>query len=477
MKKTIIALGIAAFALAACNKENVTPHPGEVIDASKVVFNITVSNAEGQDTKGIKTGWENGDIVYVFFEDNSDQYVRMYYNGFSWDYSDKDNGNSYTGLTLTATEVEADKKHVTAIYFPSFVNNTAPTLTEGKFGFTNMSGYYLTANEKYTVTTTDVPGGVSTLTVNLQMKAPENLIQVYVPVTTPPESGYEYVFTMTNVSPFTMDAITPGSAVTCTPGAAGNPIKHFRTIIGGEAGYYCWGVLHEVDADNRDYFVQLVNQKTGSCAVSSWNKKVSAKLTGSTAIKLSSPTNDNFVHLGGSVFWATGNLTETSPYIAAPTEDGSHYMYGYTTPYDSSGAFYTGTENPLDKDHDAAHAKNSAWRMPTKDEFVTLSAYGNYRDETIRCRVFTGSNGIKVFFRAPGYLVPGNRWGPGFYGRYWSSTPESVKHVEFDENDEHYEFDVYLAYSLQFDFSLADDGLYLRRDSYDTGLSIRPVKD
>ena len=73
--------------------------------------------------------------------------------------------------------------------------------------------------------------------------------------------------------------------------------------------------------------------------------------------------------------------------------------------------------------------------------------------------MFTGSNGIKVLFRAPGYLVPGNRWGPGFYGRYWSSTPEGVYYDEGENRD------VYYAYFLDFDFSV-DDGLYLRGMEY-----------
>lgn len=58
MKKTIIILSALA-ALVACNKENTQP------ESTPTVFNITITRED--DTKAVKSAWEDGDVVYVFF--------------------------------------------------------------------------------------------------------------------------------------------------------------------------------------------------------------------------------------------------------------------------------------------------------------------------------------------------------------------------------------------------------------------------
>ena len=72
----------------------------------------------------MKTAWETGDDVYVFFEGNTTQYVKMTYDGTSWSYKDKDGGTTFEGLVLAATG-----KKLTAVYMPDFVvGNATPTL-------------------------------------------------------------------------------------------------------------------------------------------------------------------------------------------------------------------------------------------------------------------------------------------------------------------------------------------------------------
>ena len=96
MKKFLL-FAVAALTLAACAKEAPLKEEG-AIDASKIVFNIKVENADA--TKGVKTVWENGDVVYAFFENNGTQYVKMTYDGTSWAYTDKAGGSNFAGLTL-----------------------------------------------------------------------------------------------------------------------------------------------------------------------------------------------------------------------------------------------------------------------------------------------------------------------------------------------------------------------------------------
>ena len=93
MKKTIL-YAAAVLALAACSKEEPLLVEEEAsIDASRIVFNIKVEN--GHESKGVKTAWETGDVVYAFFEDNSTQYVKMTYDGTSWAYSDNAGGTAF----------------------------------------------------------------------------------------------------------------------------------------------------------------------------------------------------------------------------------------------------------------------------------------------------------------------------------------------------------------------------------------------
>ena len=126
MKKTLL-FAAAVLALAACSKESPVKEEG-AIDASKIVFDIKVENADA--TKAVKIEWEDGDVVYAFFEDNTTQYVKMTYNGSSWTYKDKDGGATFTDLTLA----ESGKK-VSAVYFPGFVCSAAPTWRSGKWTF------------------------------------------------------------------------------------------------------------------------------------------------------------------------------------------------------------------------------------------------------------------------------------------------------------------------------------------------------
>ena len=76
MKKTIIILSALA-ALVACNKENTQP------ESTPTVFNITITRED--DTKAVKSAWEDGDVVYVFFSTvAAPNYVKYSYSSGAW---------------------------------------------------------------------------------------------------------------------------------------------------------------------------------------------------------------------------------------------------------------------------------------------------------------------------------------------------------------------------------------------------------
>ena len=201
MKKTLL-FAAAFLALAACSKESPVKEEG-AIDASRIVFNIDVQNADAQATKGIKTAWEAGDDVYVFFEDNTTKYVKMTYDGSAWTYNVLGDGD----LSLAASG-----KKLSAVYMPDFVCSDAPTYGFWGWTFGSVGGYYQKAEAvSYTVTSAE---DVNTLNATISLTAPSNIMQFYVPkdAVTAPGTGNEYVLTATHVINYTFNGIVPGGA-------------------------------------------------------------------------------------------------------------------------------------------------------------------------------------------------------------------------------------------------------------------------
>lgn len=420
MKKTIIVLS-ALLALVSCNKEN--PVKESAIDPSKIVFNINVENAEA--TKGVKTVWEDGDDVYVFFEDNTTQYVKMTYDGSSWTYKDKDGGTAFSGLTLAASG-----KKLSAVYMPDFVCSAAPTYATDKWTFGDVRGYYQAAEAvAYTVTST---ADVNTLSATISLAAPSNISQVFIPTSQYAAlgSGEEYVLTATHFIQFSFDGVAPGGAVSQGNMSNGFPLPAFAGTLGGETGLYFWGILES--AGTYDFDFQLVKQNAEKkYAISSKSKsKKNMTVPARFAAKLTGLTDRGpFVDMGyGSYLWATGNLTETSPYIADPLASGDYYKWGYTTPYDKTGttdAYDNYISNEADF-ADAATAKNSEWHMLTYDQFREFyqGGYENTEHSWVgNGTIFTSRrNGLSLFFAAAGYYGGSSTHEVGDQGAYWTST-------------------------------------------------------
>lgn len=464
MKKNLLFAAAALVALAACTKESPVKEEG-AIDASKLVFNIDVRS--GSATKGVKTAWENGDDVYVFFEDNTTQYVKMTYDGTSWSYKDNANGTAFTNLNL-----EASGKKLSAVYMPDFVCTAAPTWSTDKWTFGSIAGYYQKAEGvEYNVTST---GDVNTLSAVISLTAPSNIMQFYVPADqcAAPGAGNEYVLTATHVINYTFNGIAPGGVASQGNKLNGGAMQGYSGTLGSETGYYFWGILE--GTGNYVYDCQLVKQnaeKKYAISFYSVSKDLTAHSISSAAIKLTSLTDKgNFVDLGfGDCLWATGNLTETSPYIADPLAAGDYYKWGYTTPYDKAGTTDAYVNYKADGDFvDTAKAKNDKWSMPTKDQFEALCNSENTSSDWVSDWTSIGDsnggyfftskkNGLSLFLAAAGYYNNGSLNDEGNGGYYWSSSPSELSG----------------AWNLLF-----DDVYLLTSDYYRKyGQSVRPVQN
>lgn len=482
MKKTLL-LAAAVLALAACTKETPVKEEG-IIDASKLVFDIEVRN--GNDTKGVKTAWENGDVVYVFFEDNTEVYLEMKFNGTSWSYSKRGKWDIEDSQIVFKINLSASGKKLSAVYFPGLMINRID-YEDGAWRFGDISvmdGYYqMASGVEYTVTSTD---DVNTLHATVTLTAPKNIVQIFVPESEAPKLGddYAYLLTATHLSPSNPPCVLPNGTVTWSKGNEGFPLSGYYGTLGGETGYYFWGILDD-GAGTYDFDFQLVKcdkviwmdgnkkNRADKYPLSSKSKRVTGKTVGgSFAAELSGLTdNGNFVSLGyeGGPLWATGNLDKTNGKIVSPFETGEYFMYGKTTPFNNSDSQYGGSEDPLSADADAAHSVNTSWRIPTKSQFEAfidntsvewIDSEGKSTWPKIYGRRITSKkNGISLFFPAAGYYYPGNNSVTTYktIGYYWSSTPNGSD----------------TAYC----FNFTNGNVSMRSDGRSNGFPVRPVKN
>lgn len=166
--------------------------------AGRIVFNIQVNQAEGQ-TKAVKTGWETGDVVYVFFNNvtisDTPKYATLTRTASGWDaaFSDgwdgtglKESGatmsavyfpfrlGAYSGYTPIPLQVSKDGSSYTFKAFDVFQGS------DRNYGYTvrNIFTYYLKAEQSaYTLTSTS---DVTTLSGTLDMTIPDGFVQFYI---------------------------------------------------------------------------------------------------------------------------------------------------------------------------------------------------------------------------------------------------------------------------------------------------------
>ncbi len=448
MKKTMIVLS-AVLALVACNKVAPETENNGTIDASKLVFDITITNADA--TKAVKDGWKTGDKVYLFFEGNRDAYVTMTYESDSW------GGPTATGtgsLSLSATG-----KHVTAVYLP--FNTADPTYDDDDcvWKFDEKVAYYMTAEAQDYTVTTDPSTDLSTLSATLEMNNNAGFVQILVEDASPVEG--KYVMYAPGLIPTWCGSIAPGGSVTPGKKAAGLPIE--PVIVTGE-GYYFYGTVSSSIFEPTFYIVE--QDPTYKYAIGTHVKMAPSgkSLAAKAAVKFTSlpylTDLERWVDLGLSVKWATGNLSGSptvNGYINHPTYSGDYYSWRRLEEIPSP--FYNISDDGTDT---AFQLLGGNWRMPTKDEFIELCGASGENAKWISSPagiVVRGANGLAVFFPAAGNQLNGSQGAQGNCGGYWSSD---------EYGDDH-------AYYLFFDL---DGNVY--PDSVTPryfGYSVRPVQN
>ena len=412
--KKITLLFAAVLAFAACQKESVMDNTP--ISDTKLVFNLDINYASV--TKAIKTGFVNGDKIFIFFEGVTSGYATIEYDGSKF-------GDETLNGGLTVNDLAESGKALRAIFLP-YGNDATPTYGTNWTFNKNTGSYFLTATDDYTLTKAS---GITTLTATLNMAVPSNYIQFFVPDA---EATGSIKLACNAVKPSGLASVSSNGTVTEINGGQGAFMTAYAATVGSDKGYYASGKLSGAGTvyyfaiEKGGKYYDFVKQ-TGSAI----SNKAAIKLTTYNEVGTGKYTKNT---VGGKT-WATVNVGTSKPW---------EYE---TTQYDWKG------EN------------NSNWTMiasgegmPDDEAFYALENDCDYSWISI-----AGVNGYIVIDSAGGYmfLPASGNWGgcdAGSLGMYWSCK-------EDDSED---------AWSFYFEDNYRQFGV----SSSDKGgeFSVRPIK-
>ena len=121
MRKWFIILLTMLLAFTACRQEMVLPSEGDVVNGTNICLNLNLQHPDVA-VKGIKTGWEDGDKVFIFLSGCTTGYFTTTYNGTGWS----------TGIVGVVTIGSTKILH--AVYLP-YGNDATPTFSQNKWTF------------------------------------------------------------------------------------------------------------------------------------------------------------------------------------------------------------------------------------------------------------------------------------------------------------------------------------------------------
>lgn len=398
MKKYLIFMLAAAAALVSCGKETLAL---ETVQATPITFNLSANHPDA--TKAVKSGWESGDAIFVFFTGAAaPKHLKMTYDGTSWTSAE------YNAATQTAGALglkNGDTGTMCAVFLP-FGSDATVSADGTSFKFsTTYYAYYLTATLPYTVTDNAVSGAFN-------MVIPEGYVQFFVEDASATDGGY--TLGTDAVIPVGVASIDKdGNVVETSDKVAGNDMTGYAY----SEGYLFSGKLNGSYTYGGYYFA-----KTKTADNSRADYFVSGKtLASHSAVKL--PANDNVytstVNSTGKWIPVGSGITVTLYKIQdagtawesmGPLDKWYTCNYGQSVP-EALGSLYS---------FDAANALDVS--LPTKAQFQMIANSSNcsYTWLTVH-----GQQGA-VFKAGRGFLfLPGHHSaGAGFY---WSSTEDGSK--------------------------------------------------
>lgn len=291
------------LALASCQKETPAVEESRTYALASLRFDFSIDRLE---TKGIKSGWENGDKVFIFFSDVNAAYVTMSYNGSAW-------SSSLTGSgTLSQTGT------LTAIYLP-YVGAATPSYNNEAWSFSSGANSYFLITERVEYYIRDMEDKPATLGAKLVMtKANANCSQFYVPKT--PGNDETMQLACNVVTPTGLARIALDGTVSSSSGVQGAWMTGYPATVAGESGFYFYGMIAQTPGSD-NYFAL---QDNGGTYYKHYYKG-STTLVANKSYQL--PIFDNWPSVGGDIYVHVAGYDWYSldDGASAPLETGTAY--------------------------------------------------------------------------------------------------------------------------------------------------------
>lgn len=329
MKKMWILIVMAAAVITSCGQE-ILDSGSDVPETAPIVFNLTANHPDA--TKAVKTDWEVGDVIFVFFNKVfAPKHLKMTFNGSKWTCVEMDGDTPAPGCLGLKNE---DTGRMTAVFLPFGSDATVSEQEEGSTSFTFSKKdytYYLTATLEYKVTNNKLSG-------NFIMEIPDGYVQFFIDDADATDGGY--TLATDAVTPVGVESIDRDGNIVEMTKTAGDDMVGYAYGSGDNKGYlfsgkmvssysykgYYFAKTKVADNSRADYFVTGNTGDTGNT------------LTSHSAVKL--PANDNvyesesygadgkWIPVGPNLFvnfysssiqpqpdiaWATCNYGATSP--------------------------------------------------------------------------------------------------------------------------------------------------------------------
>ena len=344
MKKKKIWILVAVFfmALTACNVE-VIPEPAS---ATPIKFNLSATlyqDGAAEATKAVKSGWEDGDDIFVFFSTlTAPYYLKMHYNGSSWSCQPMNGASAVGSLSLSGSGT------MEALYIPESRSITGAT--EAYTLNAPYDGLYWTASMAFTVIDNTVSGAFN-------MTVPEGFVQFSVPST---ESDPTEIFTLRTdaVAPVTIQTVANSTlAIDETIGDAGAPMTGYAHT--SPSAYFLFsGKLAAGYPNGNKYCFSLIRHITSPESTSRADYFISGKsLSSHASVKLPDKASEKWVGVGKD--------------IAVLLKKGDNsYGYWYTC---NEGTYNLWPEGPNRLNYaDASACVSTEKRLPSSAEFEAL---------------------------------------------------------------------------------------------------------
>ena len=266
--KKIMFTAIAAVLLAGCAKSVDEPVANEI----KVEFEIAEKSAFGADTKALKEGWAVGDVIRITFSSDGDgnNYPDFSNNNYTISLVRWDNDGYWKPFTDNLTAAKMQDLNGTgtfkAVHYSGGVNFGSFNGFETSLDYSG--GEYMEAEGEYQI----LAGGVMKLLGVIEMKRPDNLMQISVDNLHiyGGSEGDTYTLTIEDVEGVTH--LTSGSLYLDSQANIGVNVNNYYNAQGVTVGNdraFCFRVMDDNNLESKDPLIFILSNDvhTYSCTI------------------------------------------------------------------------------------------------------------------------------------------------------------------------------------------------------------------